>query len=299
MKKLFLITLLPILFSCSKAAGDNSGMSKKEINLNIATFNIRLSTTDDTGVRSWEARRSSVVAVIRDNDLDVVGFQEVLEDQQEDLKALLPEYSFYFVGRDDGTKGEAVGVAYRNSRFQPLNHLCFWLSPTPDTPSNASGWGGHPTRKRVAAVCRLIENSSHKQFYYLVTHMETGGSYAGARTKSAELILEREKLLNVNGLPFFVAGDMNTTYPDEESMEVLRTVFSDTFREADDKGVRQGPMGTFNGFDPEADLDNELVMLDYVFAKGDYTLNRYKVIDTRYDGQYPSDHLPIVINVTM
>ena len=297
MEKVFAFVLVFLLMSCHRdgVATDFS----KEMTLNIATFNIRILTDEDVGARSWEARKSNVASTIVDNDFDVVGFQEVLPTQQNDLKELLPEYSFYFAGRDDGKNGEAVGIAYKKSRFSPLNHLCFWLSPTPDQPSNASEWGGHPTRKRVAAVCRLIENSSHKQFYCLVTHMETGGSYAGARTKSAELILEREKLLNFNGLPFFVAGDMNTPYPDEESMDVLRTVFSDTFREADDKGVRQGPMGTFNGFDPEADLDNELVMLDYVFAKGDYTLNSYKVIDTRYDGQYPSDHLPIVINVTL
>lgn len=297
MEKFFAFVLIFLLLSCSHDGGTSE--NPKELTLNIATFNIRVLTDEDQDARSWEVRKSNVASTIQDNDFDVVGLQEVLPAQQYDLKNLLPDYSFYFVGRDDGTNGEAVGIAYKKSRFYPLNYLRFWLSPTPNQPSNASAWGGHPTRKRVVAVSRLVEINTRKQFYYLVTHMETGGSYAESRSKSAELIIEREVLLNMDDLPFFVAGDMNTTHPDENSMNVLRGVFNDTFCEAEEKGVREGPRGTYAGFNPDVDLDNEYRMLDYIFAKGDYMLNSYRVIDAKYDGQYPSDHLPVVINVTM
>ena len=38
---------------------------------------------------------------------------------------------------------------------------------------------------------------------------------------------------------------------------------------------------------------------DYIFAKGEYDLKRFKVIDTKFSGQYPSDHLPVMITVTL
>lgn len=298
MKKLLrILVLFPLLVACENPDEEKEPLADNA-SLNVATFNIRLATEDDTGVRSWETRRPNVIATIKDNDFDVVGFQEVLTNQQEELRALLPEYSFYFVGRDDGTKGEAVGIAYKKGRFYPLNQICFWLSPTPDAPSNAKEWGG-PTDKRVAAGCRLVEKASQKQFWYLVTHLEVGGNYDNVRIKSSEVILEREKAINVSGLPFFVAGGMNTIYPEETSMELLREVFSDTFLEAEEKGVREGPVGTYNAFNPDADMEDELVKQDYIFAKGGYTLNSYKAITTKFDGQYPSDHLPVVINVTL
>ena len=308
---LFPTLILALAFSCEKPSSactdNNDGTADggqtppaKEVldTLNLATFNIRYATSQDTGVKSWASRKASVIASVKDNDFDVVGFQEVLANQQTDLKNALTDYAFYFVGRDDGTNGEAVGIAYRTSRLTPLDYGRFWLSPTPDQPSNAQDWGG-PSRKRIAAWFKFKDLKTGKQFYYMSTHLEVGEEYINVREKSAELIIAREKSINTKELPFFVVGDMNPIAPTEVPMRKLREVFSDTFQEADKGGLREGPIGTYNGFNPSANMESHGKRGDYIFAKGEYDLKRYKVIDTKFSGQYPSDHLPVMITVTL
>ena len=302
MKRYLLLPILALLFACScekpaKGGNDDTAETKADT-LNLATFNIRYATPNDTGVKSWASRKAACVASVRDNDFDIVGFQEVLSIQQSDLKSALPEYEFNFIGRDDGVNGEAVGIGYLKDRLSVLDGGRFWLSPTPERPSNAQDWGG-PTRKRVAVWFKFEDKKTDKQFYFLSTHLEVSEDYLDVRTKSAELIIAKEKEINTEGLPFFVVGDMNPIAPTELSMRKLREVFNDTFQQADAEELREGPIGTYNVFNPDVNMDSPSKRGDYIFGKGNYILRKFKVIDTKYDGQYPSDHIPVTITVTL
>ena len=64
-------------------------------------------------------------------------------------------------------------------------------------------------------------------------------------------------------------------------------------------GVREGPVGSFNGFNPDVNLETQSRRGDYIFYKGDVKLDRYKCIDDKFDGQYPSDHLPVMVDVQL
>ena len=63
-----------------------------EASLNLGSFNIRLDTSDDTGYKDWQSRKENCATVVKTHEFDVFGLQEVLLNQQKDLKALLPEY---------------------------------------------------------------------------------------------------------------------------------------------------------------------------------------------------------------
>ena len=63
--------------------------------LNVGCFNIRFKTTADQGELSWDNRKSYVARTIIDFKYDIVGVNEMnAGSQQEDMKSLLPEYSF-------------------------------------------------------------------------------------------------------------------------------------------------------------------------------------------------------------
>eukprot|EP01126_Amoeba_proteus_P040758 TRINITY_DN4365_c0_g1_i2.p1 TRINITY_DN4365_c0_g1~~TRINITY_DN4365_c0_g1_i2.p1 ORF type:complete len:170 (-),score=39.92 TRINITY_DN4365_c0_g1_i2:169-678(-) len=69
----------------------------------------------------------------------LVGLQEVLHNQLEDLKMLFPDYQFFGKARDDGqTCGEYSPILVDSRRFHVLRSGTFWLSPTPHVPSR--GW---------------------------------------------------------------------------------------------------------------------------------------------------------------
>lgn len=64
----------------------------------------------ETAEQPWSARRAPLAAQVLSEQLDLVGFQEVLHNQLEDLRGLLADqYACLGVGREDGdTQGEAV-----------------------------------------------------------------------------------------------------------------------------------------------------------------------------------------------
>lgn len=304
MKKLFVLASLALLVAaCGKKDPTPEPPPEPEpeieASLNLGSFNIRLDTSADTGYKDWQSRKENCATVVKTHGFDVFGLQEVLLNQQKDLKALLPEYGFYFVGRDNGSAGEAVGVAYRTDKFEILDWDRFWLSDTPDKPSDSVNWGGM-TRKRVAAWVLLKHRESGKSFYYLATHLEVnnnGNSYEGVRKKSADLIISRMNEINTDSLPLFVVGDMNPASDEEPALKAFRAAYKDAFRVAEEKGVREGPRGTYQAFDPARNLDaSNSRPCDFVFfTKGD--VRSFKALTDKFGGYYPSDHLPVVANI--
>ncbi len=268
--------------------------------LSAASFNIRVDTASDTGEKDWSARKANVASVIKKYDFDVFGLQEVLYKQRDDLKKLLPEYGFHMVGRDSGNSGEEVGVVYKTSVLEIEDWGYFWLSDTPDVPSNSLCWGGME-RKRVAAWTLLRHKESGKKFYFVATHLEvnnSGVSYANVREKSAELIVKRMAEINADRLPLFVVGDMNPGVKDDPALVVFRKYYQDAYGVAEEKGTRKGPKATYQAFDTTRDLDKaNSYPHDYIFCTDGVVIDSYEAITDTFGGNYPSDHLPVMAGV--
>ena len=112
--------------------------------MRIATFNLRYANPKDSG-NLWVDRLPVVAALIGFHDFDIFGTQEVLPGQITDLQNLLPNYSWYGLGRDDGKdKGEHSAIFFKKDKFTILNKGDFWLSQTPET-VGAKGWDAAAT----------------------------------------------------------------------------------------------------------------------------------------------------------
>ena len=126
-----------------------------------------------------------------------------------------------------------------------------------------------------------------------------GEDVAAVRTRSAELIIGREAAFNPDGLPVFVVGDMNPVAPTEPAMRTFREVYVDAWQQAEADGVREGPIGSYNGFNPDANLESQSKRGDYIFYRGAVSLVKYKAVDDKFAGQYPSDHIPVMVVVNL
>lgn len=102
MKKLLIICLAGISGILTTACQEKK---TEKITVNWATFNIRYDNPADS-LNNWKYRKDTVAAFIKANQLDIVGMQEVLHNQLEDLKQRLPEYAEVGVGREDGKHRE-------------------------------------------------------------------------------------------------------------------------------------------------------------------------------------------------
>src|SRR5688572_24295044 len=107
--------------------------------IRFMTFNVRFDTVlDAASGNRWAARIESVVEVLRRERPDVVGFQEALRSQLEDLTAALPDHRGVGKPRDVGETGEYVPLFFDTRRFELEEHGDFWLSLTPDVEGSRS-----------------------------------------------------------------------------------------------------------------------------------------------------------------
>ena len=206
-----------------------------------ATFNIRYDNPADS-LNNWQYRKDTVARFIKAQNLDIVGMQEVLHNQLEDLKARLPEYAEVGVGREDGkTKGEYAPLFFKKDRFEVLDSNTFWLSQYPDS-VGFIGWDGACTR--IATWAKLKERETGKIFMAVNTHFDHVG--VEARTKGALLIIEKIKEI-VGDRPAVLTGDFNVS--DEwDAYKTITTnefVMKDAFKIAEKK---EGVDYTFHDF---------------------------------------------------
>ena len=282
---LLLLTL--IMFAQLGVAAEQGAVSSSAASsVNVLSFNIRYNNPDD-GEHAWPNRKGMVASVVRFHAADLVGMQEVLRSQIDDLTVLLPNYSWYGVGRNDGkNSGEFSPIFYRRDRFQLLDSGEFWLSENPDQIGSKSWDAALP---RIATWVKFRDRESKQEFIHLNTHFDHRGEVARAR--SAELILDRLKTLSGN-MPAVVTGDFNVP-PESEAYATMTSMLVDSKLES--VSEPHGPEGTFGGFTVKVDDTGDRI--DYVFVAEGTKVLRYAALSDQWDGRYPSDHLPVLAEI--
>ena len=252
--------------------------------LNIMSFNIRLNVASD-GYNAWPNRTAMVESMIRFYEADLMGVQEALPEQMEDLKSMLPDFGVHGVARDTGRWGEYSAIFYKKSRLEFIQGSTFWLSPTPEVMSK--GWDA--ALNRIASWAIFKDRITHKQFFYLNTHFDHRGEQA--RIESAKLIPQQIKKLNPQGLPVIVSGDFNIT-PNTKAYQTLTQSLEDTYHNS--VASHHGPASTWSGFQFPGVPERRI---DYIFSMGNVQSLRHATLSDSWSGRFPSDHLPVLVSV--
>ena len=285
-----------LVCACGPLAADGGESSGTGLELSVMTFNIRYGTADD-GVNKWENRRELVFGVIRKCDPDVIGLQEALGFQIDEIRKALPQYAMIGVGRDDGkTKGEYSAILYRSDRFEVEQGGTFWLSDTPDVPSSIT-WGNACTR--ICTWARFVEKKTGRAFYQFNLHLDHVSQ--PSREKSVVLLAERIRNRK-HPEPFVVTGDFNAgennpailflkgkaTVPGKDNANVENPVpMVDTFRVRHPDANDAGTFHDFKGTDTSGKID-------YILTTTDVHVLDAKILHDNAEGRYPSDHFPVI-----
>lgn len=253
--------------------------------LRAMSFNIRLNIASD-GEHAWPHRAERAASVIRFHEPDVVGLQEAMFDQLEDLSESLPEYEWVGKGRDDGKSGgEFSAIMYRPDRLELEKTETFWLSETPDVPGSKS-WDAAITR--VVTWALFERKSDGQRFYHFNTHFDHIGEEA--RRQSARMIIQAIENREED-LPVVVTGDFNAQ-PDSDPYAVIVESLVDA-REIS-ASAPHGPGGTFGGFVASRNPSHRI---DYVFVTPGVEVIRFATLAEHWDGVHASDHYPVMADV--
>ncbi|WP_324720500.1 endonuclease/exonuclease/phosphatase family protein [Salinimicrobium sp. HB62] len=254
--------------------------------LEVMTYNIKYANEND-GENSWSQRKDFLAAQLKYHEPDIFGVQEALLSQLEFLKNELNSYNYFGRGRDDGAqKGEFSAIFFKPEKFKLLEQGTFWLSSTPRVPGK--GWDA--SYPRVCTYGRFMVKKSGREFWVFNTHFDHVG--IEARKQSVRLIHKKISELNKEDLPVILMGDLNLE-PETDEIGFLASYYKDTKESA---AHIFGSEGTFNAYEFHKPVTPRI---DYIFTKGDVKVRKYAVLSDSKDLRYPSDHLPVMVQLEL
>lgn len=262
--------------------------------LNVGCFNIRFKTTADQGELSWDNRKSYVARTIIDFKYDIVGVNEMnAGSQQEDMKSLLPEYSFVEWGGNSSTvpnQGTVNAVLFRTDKFDLLEEGHYFLCTAPS--KSLISWDNSSGNKRFAVWAKLRVKETGELFYYFITHLDHLGS--DARNEGTRINIE--KVRSISGhYPAIICGDHNSSAIRYPFYDLCSAYLSDS------RKVSEAPFpwpkdGTLCKWDPEK---KDGTRLDYVWVKGMKVHTYNHINETFGRGVTPSDHFPVIVSISL
>ena len=253
----------------------------------VMSYNIRNSNAND-GINQWSKRKQALAQVILTTNPDVLGTQEVLEDQRRDLKKLLPAYDVFGAGRNNGKHaGEHSTIFYKRDKYTFITGGNFWMSQTPYKPGSKS-WDAALTR--ICTWVKLQDKQTFDEIYAFNTHLDHKGKEA--RAKSAALL--RNMIDSIAGdKPVIVTGDFNFR-PDSEGYTTMTASREDV--SLTDAYSPDAPDYTDCGF---AVSNHDCSRIDYIFYSKHFISEHYTLHTDNNGTYYPSDHLTISVELKL
>lgn len=304
MNKFLPLVITTLMFSYP-ASGSNvevpqaAHTTKINLGLNVMSFNIRYGTARD-GRNSWTHRREQVIDLLKEHKADIIGLQEALRFQLDEIRGELDHYGEVGSGRDDGKhSGEHSAILYNTKKFRINNSGTFWLSKTPGVPGSKHWGNRHP---RICSWVHLVDKNSGGSFLVYNIHLDHRNSVS--RWKSISLLHQHIKKHSQPDIPFIILGDFNVSennslikyikgeenyLQSKGSAHTNKHPLKDTFRQIHPK-AQGGTFHMFWGkrFGPK---------LDYIFVQPETEVIDSRIIRSNRKGKWPSDHFPVLADI--
>ena len=259
--------------------------------MKIMTFNLK----NDT-VLTFKKYRSNVRSVhifdlLKEYDLDIIGFQECNDAMFDKLVNYLPQYTLIGQSRskkNNGAFSEYTCIAYKTDLFTNNFSSTFWLSKTPNVIGSRNITSIFP---RICTMINLTNNENNQQFCIFNTHLDHLLPYN--RHKEIDVILDKIKTVLTSNTKIILMGDMNTTIKSKVGTKILDFTFKGIqFKNAYQSNEVFNTLHFFNGKVKESKSP-----IDYIFVSSNIKIIDCNIITTDFDGLYPSDHFPVIANI--
>ncbi len=275
----------PVDFSLTNV---NPNPIKQEVmaqELTVMSYNLKYNGKDEL---SRENRKDDVCRVIASYSPDSFGVQEAEKPWVDLISEAMPEYAHYGRFRDDGLEqGESSTIFYKRDKYDLIDSGDFWLSKTPNVPSKdwEASWN------RICTYVVLKDKETGFTYAHFNTHFDNSSEIA--KTESVAIVSQKIAEIAPD-IPVVFMGDLNFNETSGDYDNLVACGLQNTKYLTEDYDVG----GTYNGFNVFAQLD--FLPIDHIFVNAYVkNVNWSRIDDSKFSKNYPSDHFPVIVNMTM
>lgn len=284
----FLTALIALFYTptpVTKVNPERLPAAAAESDITVMTYNLKVS---GVGQYAPDKRAPLLAENIRAYMPDSLGCQEasvsLLAMVSEELK---DDYAYVGLGRDKDNKGEASPVFYLKEKYDLVDSGTFWLSQTPNEVSK--GWDANYNRVCTYAVLK------NRQTGFTYAHFNAHFDHIGIIARQESISLVTKKIAELcPDIPVVFSGDLN----DEEGSAMYNMALDSGLRDSKFLAVKTMDSLTYHGYSAFTEA-TRTKPIDFIFVN-DFisSVASYEVDLTKYNGIYPSDHHPVIVELT-
>ena len=261
--------------------------------LRVATLNvhyIRLNAAEgDWSVGDWERRKGPLDLAFKAMEADVVAFQEMESFGRGDTSGINLALD-WLLERNPGYRAAAVGdpaefpstqpILYRADRLEALDQGWFFFSDTPDVIYSRTFNGSWPA---FASWAEFRDRRTGEAFKVIT--LQTEYRSGSNRMLSAALVRDRIRPWIAAGEAVVLAGDLNALHG------------SPTMALLEEAGLRFLPVsGSTYHFNRGINLFGAI---DHIGVTPGITAGDPVVLRRQFDGEWPTDHYPVIADLSL
>ena len=253
----------------------------------LTSCNIRFDNPAD-GANSWPHRRELISEVLLAPLPDVIASQEGRFNQLKDLETLLSDYQIIDHHRSWIKERMYPTFFLRKDKFELLGSEDLWLSLTPDIAGSKSFDSAFP---RLMTWMKVQLKDTEEKLFIVNTHLdhvkpETRVSQIRVLANEVKRVWDRTSRL-------IIMGDFNDS-PQSE----VRNILTDAFPDLVDSwslfnSVEESSHHTFNG-----KCENG-TRIDWILVDKTAKIESCRMDKSHSEGRFPSDHFPIVCEISL
>lgn len=251
----------------------------------IMTFNIRRDGVEKDSANFWSARLPRIVDVISDINPDIIGMQEPINTQVQDLRASLLNYTQIGQSRSSCWWGidtdEFNPIWFKTELFALKDSGTFAIDGSPSRWERIFKKHKYGLLNRICTWALLEDKKTGQCFYVFNTHLDH--MYDQARCFGISAILHTVQQRSFL-FPVVLMGDFNADIDGGLKGLLGAAQFKNTKLLAEKS---EGPENTYTGFGRHQEC-----LIDHILVLGNVTVQKQATIPEGHNG-YPSDHRPV------
>jgi len=258
-----------------------------EMELKIISSNIRFDNPADTE-HAWNNRKLVLADFLNSESPDIICSQEGRRPQLMELNTLLTNVEIVQDHRDWIHERMYPCIYINNDKFFLEESGDIWLSETPQVAGSKSFNSAFP---RLCTWAKVAIKESGREIFIVNCHLDH--CYSETRVEQVKVLLDETFKINSSNEALVICGDFNDP-PDGEVRKKLMGERKNLFDPW--LSFNKEEETTFHKFKGQLDSGSRI---DWIIADNRFKCSEIKIIKDNKNGIYPSDHFPVVANLSI